>query len=210
MTSHRLTLTGALAAAAYLIGLLLDLQELRLLVKTIPALCLAAWVWPQGDRLIAWGLLFGALGDLCLALPAAFLPGMVAFAIGHALYVRAFWHWRGTLSPGEAVPVVLYLGVALNLMLPGTGALQIPVAVYITIIGAMIWRAAVVAEDRQAAFAARWAALGGALLFGFSDTLIGLNRFVTPLPGAEYPIILLYWGGQWLIAWAANARGKAH
>ncbi|MBK9520785.1 MAG: hypothetical protein IPO13_04025 [Rhodocyclaceae bacterium] len=54
----------------------------------------------------------------------------------------------------------------------------------------------------------RWSPLLGALLFGFSDSLIGINKFVTPLPGAAYPIILLYWAGQGLIAAAAVVRVK--
>ena len=34
----------------------------------------------------------------------------------------------------------------------------------------------------------------------FSDSLIGIDRFVSPFAAAEYLIILFYWLGQWLIA----------
>jgi alkenylglycerophosphocholine/alkenylglycerophosphoethanolamine hydrolase len=44
----------------------------------------------------------------------------------------------------------------------------------------------------------------GAVLFGLSDTLIAIDRFHAPFPGARYAIILLYWAGQAGIA--ASAR----
>ena len=46
------------------------------------------------------------------------------------------------------------------------------------------------------------AALGGAILFAASDSLIAIRRFVEPLPWADPPIMLLYWAGQCGIAFA--------
>jgi uncharacterized membrane protein YhhN len=43
----------------------------------------------------------------------------------------------------------------------------------------------------------------GAILFGLSDTLIAIERFRTPLPGAPFAIIVLYWAGQAGIAASA-------
>jgi hypothetical protein len=40
-----------------------------------------------------------------------------------------------------------------------------------------------------------------------SDTLIAIDRFRVPLPGAPYAIILLYWAGPAGIA--ASARGPS-
>lgn len=52
-----------------------------------------------------------------------------------------------------------------------------------------------------------WRALAcsGLAVFGAgrlvsSDSLIGIDRFVSPFAAAEYLIILSYWLGQWLIA----------
>ena len=202
-----LLLVGTLAACLFIVGLALDLPDLRLAVKTLPALALAAWVWPRGEVCIAAGLFFGALGDLALALPGGFLAGMVAFAIGHGLYVWAFVRWQTTPALLLAAPVAAYLAVALSLMAHGLGDMTVPVSIYMGIIGAMIWRAAVVADDHSTDGAARWSALIGALLFGFSDTLIGINRFAQPIDGAAYAIIVTYWAGQYFIARAAIARG---
>lgn len=205
-----LAVTALLAACLYLVGLTLDLFWLKLLAKPWPVLALAAAVWlrggPGAGRRIAWGLIAGAVGDVCLALPNAFLPGMIAFAIGHALYVAAFLQWSKIPAPTLLAPVGLYAGIGLWLMLPGAGALTVPLAIYVLVIGAMIWRAAACALDAKADALTRWAPLAGALLFGFSDTLIGIHRFTQPLPGAASVIILTYWAGQVLFAVAAIRR----
>lgn len=204
-----LLLVGVLAACIFLVAVALDMAGLQLLIKGIPAIVLGLWVWRIGaDRRIALGLWFGALGDIFLNIPAAFLPGMLAFAIGHGLYVLAFWRWQAALSLAFLVPIALYLGLALSLMLPGTGELSVPVAIYMCIIGAMIWRASVVASEPHDDWRVRWLAMLGALLFAFSDTLIGINKFVSPLSGVKYPIILAYWAGQFLIGASAVVRRR--
>ncbi len=203
MRSAQLTLVGALTACLFLVGLTLDIGWLRLATKPWPVLAMAVWVWPTGDRRVAWGLIFGAIGDICLAIPGAFLAGMLAFAIGHGLYVKAFFSWQRSLSISLLLPVLIFLAITVPITLPTSGELTIPVAIYMSIIGLMIWRAAVVAVDESVSGMQRWSALIGAVLFAFSDTLIGINKFVTPLPGAGYAIILLYWGGQAFIAAAA-------
>lgn len=205
-----LIVCAALAACLYLVGLALDLFWLKLLTKPWPVLALAAAVWSQAGagagRKIAWGLLAGAVGDICLALPHAFLPGMIAFAIGHGLYVAAFLQWNRAPAPVLLAPVAVYAGTGLWLMLPGAGALTLPLLVYVLIIAAMIWRAAACALASRANLLARWGPLAGALLFGFSDMLIGIHRFAQPLPGAAFAIILTYWAAQALFAATAIER----
>lgn len=205
-----LAVSAVLAACLYLIGLTLDLFWLKLLSKPWLVVALGIAVWhlarDRAGRLVAWGLLAGAVGDVCLALPDAFLPGMIAFAIGHGLYVAAFLQWgRATAWPLLA-PVALYAAIGLWLMLPGAGALAIPLVIYVLVIAAMIWRAAACALAPDDDRLLRWGPLAGALLFGFSDTLIGIHRFHQPLPGAAFVIILTYWMAQALFAATAVAR----
>jgi alkenylglycerophosphocholine hydrolase len=204
MNAVLLIVSAALAASLYLVGLALDLFWLKLLTKPWLVVALAVAVWrlagTGAGRRIAWGLLAGAAGDICLALPHAFLPGMIAFAIGHGLYVAAFLQWCRTPAPMLLAPVGLYAGTGLWLMLPGAGALALPLIIYVVIIAAMIWRAAACALQPRENLLVRWGPLAGALLFGLSDTLIGIHRFAQPLPGAAFAIILTYWAGQALFA----------
>jgi alkenylglycerophosphocholine/alkenylglycerophosphoethanolamine hydrolase len=206
MSRSTLVLGAVLAACAYLVGLALDLFWLRLLTKPVPILVLAFAVFQRGDRRVAVGLLAGAIGDVCLVLPHGFLAGMLAFAVGHAAYVAAFWSWHRQPVWSALVPVVAYVSLCFGMMIDGTGPLTIPLAVYMLVIGAMIWRATACAEDDELEPAARWLPFIGAILFAFSDTLIGINRFVQPLAGATFPILLSYWAGQALIAAGTIAR----
>ena len=199
-----LAVSAALAACLYLVGLTLDLFWIKLLTKPWLVVALAVAVWRYAGtgagRWIAWGLLAGAVGDVCLALPNGFLPGMIAFAIGHGLYVAAFLKWNRAPALALLAPVSLYAGTGLWLMLPGAGALTLPLVIYVIVIWAMIWRAAACALAPRENLLLRWGPLAGALLFGLSDTLIGIHRFTQPLPGAAFPIILTYWAGQALFA----------
>ncbi|MCF8177633.1 MAG: lysoplasmalogenase [Sulfuritalea sp.] len=203
---------GVLAACLYLVGLALDLFWLKLLTKPWPVLMLAGAVWryagPGTGRRIAWGLLAGAIGDVCLALPNAFLPGMIAFAIGHGLYVAAFLRWSRRPAVPLLLPIVIFAGTGLWLMLPGAGPMTVPLSVYVLVIGAMIWRAAACAEDAAGDLLLRWGPLAGAVLFGFSDFLIGIHRFAHPLPGAAFTIIVTYWAAQTLFAATAIRAGS--
>ena len=205
-----IVLSCVLAACLYLVGLALDLFWLKLLTKPWLVVGLATAVWLHAGsgagRRIAWGLLAGAVGDICLALPNAFLPGMIAFAIGHGLYVAAFLNWCRMPALPLLAPVALFAGTGLWLMLPGAGPLTLPLAVYVAVIGAMIWRAAACALEAREDQLIRWGPLAGALLFGFSDFLIGIHRFAQPLPGAAFAIILTYWAGQILFAATAIRR----
>ena len=204
------TLAAILAACLYLVGLTLDLFWLKLLTKPWPVLglALAAWILAERDtgKWIAGGLVSGAIGDVCLALPNAFLAGMLAFALGHACYVAAFIRWNRTSSVLLLAPVAAFSCTGLWLMWPGAGTFAYPLLAYILIISIMLWRAAACAMDTDPDLLRRWGPLAGALFFGFSDMLIGLNRFHQPIDGVAIPIILTYWAGQWLIARAAVAR----
>lgn len=210
MKAVLLVVVGTLAACLYLVGLTLDMFWLKLLAKPWPVLALGLAVWQSGERragrLIAWGLFFGAVGDTCLALPNAFLPGMIAFAIGHGLYIAAFLRWNREPALTLLIPLTLFCAIGLGLMLPGAGALAVPLAIYVVAIGAMIWRAAACALAPDGDFLVRWSALAGALLFGLSDFLIGIHRFHQPLPAAAFAIIVTYWMAQALIATTAIRR----
>jgi uncharacterized membrane protein YhhN len=208
MTARRaMTALAVVAAILYLAGLAVEAPALRLLSKPVPTLALAALVL-SGRRdgyaaALAGGLTLSALGDLLLEVPGHFVGGLATFLCAHLAYTAAFVREERRLRIGRALPFSLWLLGAFLWIRPGLGEMTVPVVVYMLAIGTMMWRAA-----------ARWgdhpggtAAFAGAVLFGLSDTLIAIDRFRVPLPGAPYAIILLYWAGQAGIA--ASARGPS-
>lgn len=202
MTTRRLAALGALAAAGYVAGLLLDLPWLRACAKPVPVLCLALWASRAAPdryaRVVALGLFLSALGDL--AIEWSFLGGLVCFLCAHLAYSAAFWTEARALRPLRAAPFAAYGITAYAVLLPGLGALRAPVVVYMTAICAMMWRVAARLGASGRGGASEKAALAGAVLFAASDTLIALDRFHAPIAGVHLPIISLYFAGQLGIA----------
>ncbi|MDZ5110306.1 lysoplasmalogenase [Pseudomonas putida] len=199
--SH-LMILALVAAAFYIYALTSDNPLLALLAKPIPVLALIAWLRSAPDkpyrRWITLGLAFSVLGDILLAIPTdLFVFGLAAFLCAHLAYLRAYC--SQTLRPAlpalllSAITGITLLGVLVS---HGLGPLLIPVVLYALAISAMLWRA----------LACGGLAALGACLFVLSDSLIGIDRFVSPLAATPYLIILTYWLGQWAIASSASHR----
>ncbi len=204
--NRTLLLLGTSFAALYLSGWPAD-PWLRLILKVIPTLCLAAWVWrdarPPMLRPMGIGFLLCALGDLLLAWPTAdlFVFGLAAFLVGHILFIVAFLRTGRGMRPGLSAPFVAWAVGAAAWVLPNAGEMAGPVVAYIAVICTMMWRAA--ARMPQAGALLCFA---GAVSFGVSDSMIAINRFITPLPAERLLVMLTYWGGLALIA-AGVIRG---
>ena len=202
-----------MGAATFVYGLTTHATLLCLLVKPLPVLALLGWLHdaPPTDyrRWISLGLLFSLVGDVLLAWPRAlFIFALGAFLFAHLAHLNAYFSDCRRLA---VLPLVLALGVGailLSILIShGLGDLLIPVVVYALVISAMLWRAlARLGSDvpkRSALLAAT-----GAVSFVFSDTLIGINRFVVSFEAAPYLLITTYWLGQWGITASAFSQSS--
>ncbi|MCP1467504.1 lysoplasmalogenase [Pseudomonas sp. S3E17] len=205
-----------MGAGTFIYGLTAHATLLCLLVKPLPVLALLGWLHdaPPTDyrRWISLGLIFSLVGDVLLAWPGdLFIFGLGAFLFAHLAYLKAYCSDCRRLA---LLPLALALGVGailLGILIShGLGELQVPVVIYALVISAMLWRAlARVGSDvpkRSALLAA-----AGAVSFVFSDTLIGINRFVLSFDAAPYLLIVTYWLGQWgITASAFHQTTRAH
>jgi len=192
-----LLLACAIAALADWIAVAREWRRLEWVAKpaTLALLLLWAGLGPASSWPLLAALTFSLLGDVYLMLPAdLFLPGLLAFLLGHIAYVAAFD--ATPLARGIWFAIVLALSAPLSLRLlratPGT-ALRVAVGVYMVVIALMVGSA--IASGALLAAA-------GAVLFMASDSMIALNRFVSPFAGARLTIIVTYHLGQLLLAWA--------
>jgi alkenylglycerophosphocholine/alkenylglycerophosphoethanolamine hydrolase len=194
------------AAAVFFFGLATDRPALRLATKAIPALTLGVWVATRRQdglaRLVTAGLVLSGLGDLLLE-KALFFQGLVAFLLAHVAYVLGFVTVTTRPALVRALPIAAWCGLVLAGLGASLGDMAGPVTAYIAVVGTMMWRAAARVGHTGRPTRAEWLGLAGALLFGLSDTLIAVDRFVAPLPEVRWPIMLLYWSGQWGIAASA-------
>ncbi|MEN2394606.1 lysoplasmalogenase [Pseudomonas halotolerans] len=203
-----------MGAATYVYGLTVHATLLCLLVKPMPVLALLGWLHdaPPSEyrRWISLGLIFSLVGDVLLAWPGdLFVFGLGVFLLAHLAYLKAY------LSDCRR-PALLSLALALGLgatllgilISSGLGPLLVPVIVYGLAISAMLWRA-LARLGTEVPERSAWLAAAGALAFVFSDSVIGINRFVAPFHAAPYLIIISYWLGQWGIAASAFSQ-KPH
>lgn len=201
---------AVVAALVYLVAVVREVPWLRLVAKPLPALLLAAWVSSRGrdvlGRLVAVGLVLSAVGDTLLEL-GHFLPGLVAFLLAHVGYVAAFVSSDARPALARALPFAAFGVGVFAVLRPGLGAMALPVGVYVAAISTMMWRAAARVNGHAPARAA-WLGLAGAVAFGASDTIIAFDRFRVPIPGARWPIMTLYWLGQWGIAASAALASR--
>ncbi|MEO8198052.1 MAG: lysoplasmalogenase [Thermoanaerobaculia bacterium] len=201
------------AGAGHLLAEGAGLPLWALVAKPVPVLLLLAWV-AGAERSplrgpLALGLALSAVGDVLIQRPGGFLAGLGAFLLAHLAYTTGFWRARPQRLASLALPFLLFAGVMGYWIAPGTGGMEVPVGVYILAISAMMWRASVLVGALGYPALVGRLALGGALLFAASDSLIAIHRFVAPQPWANVPIMLLYWLGQAGIAAAAVVAGRA-
>ncbi|AQV96084.1 lysoplasmalogenase [Cupriavidus necator] len=170
--------------------------------KTAMALLLARAAWfhrPLGERRwLVTALLFSALGDFLLALPAmsySFMGGLGAFLLAHLAYLRLLVPLAGDTRPHRLIACGAMLGVAgtmLGRFWPNLGTLTVPVALYVGVLAAMVCSALV------ARLPTPLAALG-ALSFAASDMMIGIARFLVPFESFQLGIWWTYAAAQVLL-----------
>lgn len=205
---------GFVCVALFIFGHLTDDYWLRLVAKPFPVLALIAALLAKRRttyaKIISVGLALCVVGDILLEIgDQTFLFGMVAFLLGHVAYIVAFVRRERRLHLVAAIPFAAWVAWASVVLMPHLGDFQIPVTVYTIVILVMMWRATSLVLGEQAPSTWDWLAMLGAMLFGFSDTLIALNKFHETIEGVRIPIILTYWGGQALIAASASSPNAA-
>ncbi|WP_332741972.1 lysoplasmalogenase family protein [Hydrogenophaga sp.] len=151
------------------------------------------------------GLLLGALalslaGDAFLMFPGYFIPGLVSFLLAHLAYIALFRRQVPWFPSQRALLTTLGIGLAVYAFLWQGGlpaALRAPVAAYVLVIALMAAQAIGRATVQRSATAIGVAV--GAAFFMLSDTLLAINRFVSPLPMSQVWVLSTYYAAQILI-----------
>ncbi|GHG70563.1 lysoplasmalogenase [Comamonas sp. JC664] len=204
-----LAAVGAAAAVGYLLALDVAREDVRVVTKALPMLCLLAWQWPPEGRYGRWifsGLALSLLGDVLLDMgPGLFLPGLGAFLLAHVSYAVAYVSATRRPCWGRALPFGLLAVGASVLLGPYLGDMTLPVIAYVLVICTMTWRASAMLGSAALGRRAQTFALVGALMFAVSDGVLAIRLFVSPLPGSNYAVMLLYWSAQLCIAASVHA-----
>lgn len=199
---------GVIAALLFIAGVSADLYTLRLIVKPLPVLCLLLWMqrFLSGPYKfwISLGFLFSLGGDMLLEIHnSLFLYGLISFLIAHLCYIVAFSRRYRGLRLTWFLPFALWGGGVYVFLFSKLGSMTVPVGVYVAVICVMMWRATTCLGWNEKYRHLAWAGMLGAISFAISDTMIAFNKFYEPFVAARYGIIVLYWLGQWGIAYSA-------
>jgi len=186
----------------------------RLITKTILSLLFVTTALLQPYSVPAYyhylliGLIFCLIGDVCLALPQkkAFMGGLVAFLVGHLLYILSFSslipisHWFSSgllIIVGISALIFFWLRPYLKPML-------IPVLIYILVITIMASGAWAVFWKSPFQISGRALILAGALCFYVSDLFVARQRFIKEEYRNRLLGLPLYYTGQFMLAFSVG------
>jgi alkylglycerol monooxygenase len=155
----------------------------------------------KSTALLLAALAFSLGGDVFLMLPGDyFVPGLAAFLVAHLFYIALFRQDAPWFASSAALKGVLALGAGVYVVIwshvPDAG-LRVAIGAYITVIGLMTSQAFGRALTTGHSAATRVAM--GACIFMASDTLIAIDKFITPVPLASFWILASYFSAQLLI-----------
>jgi len=158
------------------------------------------------DSLLIGALVFSLTGDVFLMLPGNyFVPGLAAFLVAHVFYIAVFRQGQSWFPKKRALLAVLAVGAVMYSVIWGglkDPVLKGAVAAYVGVISMMAAQAIGRATVLRDAASTRVAL--GACVFMVSDSLIAINKFVTPVELSSLWILATYYAAQMLIV--HNAR----
>lgn len=207
-----------LAACAAIAGALLaahspDGRWLHWIAKPLATALVFALAWrarpavsARYRHFVLAGIACSLAGDVLLMLPGdLFVPGLVAFLLGHACFIAALLGDSRFAVPAWPLLACLAYGIANLVALWGAIAapLRVPVIVYVAVLCSMAGQA--LARALRGEAPARLAARG-ALLFMLSDSVLAWDRFRGPLPLASLWVLATYYLALW---WIARSVQKA-
>jgi uncharacterized membrane protein YhhN len=158
---------------------------------------------PHSNKLLAAGLLFGALGDALLAWsPDTFLFGALAFLIGHLFYITLFLRagigiTTALKQPPRVIAALVLIAAAIlmtALLVPRDNAMFAPLSIYTGVLTLMALTSFTLPATRRLVVV-------GAVLFFISDGFVAADMF-HPLDDPtlafwrSFAGWIIYWGGQ--------------
>ena len=201
-----LTVECAALSTVSALGFIDGYMVFKPLTMVIAITFVAAYAYSTRARgrfhaLLLAALVFSLAGDVFLMLPGNyFIPGLASFLVAHIFYIALFRQGQGWFPSKRALVSVLAVGAVMYSIVWGglnDPVLKIAVAAYVSVISLMAAQAIGRATTTGDA-AARWVAVG-ACVFMVSDSLIAINKFVTPVALSSLWILATYYCAQMLI-----------
>jgi uncharacterized membrane protein YhhN len=204
-----------LASIGELLAGILNSETLHFICKPLIMICLGIYYHSSvsgEDRssAVLVAIFFSLVGDVLLMLqgsnPQFFVFGLAAFLVAHVFYIFAYRQHhleshvdelQGVQRIRLAFPVILAGSGLIFVLYPSLSALRIPVILYAIVIVIMVLTALFRYGRTNAK--SYWMVFIGAVLFMISDSTIAINKFLSPVRGAEFIVMSTYIAAQVLI-----------
>lgn len=169
-------------------------------VSTMAAAAFLTLPAGRNRTLLTAALAFSSLGDILLDVSSRmFVFGLGSFLLAHLCYIPLYLKQRrkgetlGLARTTAALGLIAFSAVFFVWLLPGLGAMAVPVLAYVTVLTGMViaslfWKGST-----------NWVTIG-AVLFLISDAVLGANRFREPVPFRGWIVWGTYYAAQYLIA----------
>ncbi len=175
----------------------------------VPSL-MAYYVFARNKRPLSiafvLALFFCWMGDVLLLVESYFIFGLLAFLVGHLLFIATWRQHRNLATPDSltglqrlrmAFPVVLYATGMVVVLYPYLDRLRVPVMLYAGVLAFMVLQA--LFRYGRTSAASFGFVLAGSVLFMISDSLLAFNKFIEPVAHSGFWIMLTYTTAQFLL-----------
>ena len=190
-----------LFAAIFSLSTFVEPYPYSWVVKIIPMLILIFIALQNqnttSDKLFVTGLLASLCGDFFLGYDGLnwFVFGLASFLIAHLFYITSLLPTTLSMIKRRLPAILAYVAFSLsmfNIIAPGLDKLFIPVLIYVIVL-LLMGISTLISKKTNL-----WLILGG-LSFIVSDTLLGVNKFYTPIPYSHFLIMLTYYFAQFAL-----------
>lgn len=173
------------------------------------------WSSPRSWFLV--GLVCSLGGDVLLVSSGKgeFDAGLACFLAAHVCYIVGFnspWVAPGRLTAVFASLLVVYAVLLCRHLYPHVPhGLKAMVTVYATGLSLMVLSSLEMWRRPDCVRVAALLASAGGLIFLSSDSMLALNRFITPTKHNELPVMITYYLGQFgIMSGVVNRRVRSH
>lgn len=191
---------------------LVDVPLIHLVCKPIIMISLFGYYWfsfvekeNHRSTVLMLGILLSFLGDVSLMGEGEpyFMLGLVSFLLAHVAYIFAYKQHRYDSDEGLSgvqrfrfsFPFILAGSGLVTVLYPHLGDLKVPVMIYALVLVLMVINA--LFRYGHTTMKSFWYVFIGATLFMVSDSLLAFNKFVVPIDGAGFWIMLTYIAAQY-------------
>lgn len=208
----------AVAGVTELLALALEVSFMHIISKPLIMLFLIGFylsISSNRSTTFVRALFFCWAGDVLLLFQRDgemfFILGLVAFLIGHVLYIFSYRQFKWADRMNELLstqkirfsfPIVLAGTGLLVVLFPTLGGLKVPVLLYAVVLMLMVMTA--LFRYGRTSPASFWMVFAGAALFMTSDSLLAINKFYASFPLNGPAVMLTYISAQYLIVKGAT------